>query len=357
MRVKYYQHHFIGLSILALLLFNGCTHTDGFSFAVTGDPMADGATWVNALTEIRDMNVNPDPQFDQSAFVICVGDIAPVDLRYKEYKEVFKKAPLLIIIGNHEFDDAGGVPGDPKASKGGKSGKGSKGGKGGKASQGGKGGKGGGQKGGKAAAGDPAIIDFAFIRDEVIPATPNVVLRKEKSCSYYYDHKNVRVISVDGYSGEFGFAGIINAEGKEWVEGVIKSTPSSIDHVFVSIHAPAFPRVRHTGDSFNAGPEERNSFWNMLMAHRDKVHGVFVAHTHYYYRMRVADPAGEAANNFEVYPDEKDGIYQVDVGAVGRGPKSTILHVEVDGKNVSFRVLEAENGSDEPFNVIDEWQL
>ena len=49
------------------------------------------------------MKVNPDPQFDKTEFVICAGDIAPIDLRYKEYNEVLQGVPFLPVIGNHEF--------------------------------------------------------------------------------------------------------------------------------------------------------------------------------------------------------------------------------------------------------------
>ena len=74
------------------------------------------------------------------------------------------------------------------------------------------------------------------------------------------------------------------------VEQVIASAPPDIDHIFVAFHEPAFPRYRHIWDSFNASPEERDAFWNMLVAHNDIVRAVFVAHTHTYSRMRVLDP-------------------------------------------------------------------
>jgi len=167
----------------------------------------------------------------------------------------------------------------------------------------------------------------------------------------------VRIIAVDGYGGELGRWGIINKGGREWVEGIIKSTPWAIDHIFITFHAPAFPRYRHLQDSFNAAPEERNAFWNMLIGHRARVRAVFVAHTHFYYRMRVRDPAGVGANDTSLFPDEDGGIYQVDVGAAGRGRKNTVLQVQIDGKNVLFRALQAENGSNQPFGVKDEWQI
>jgi hypothetical protein len=134
------------------------------------------------------------------------------------------------------------------------------------------------------------------------------------------------------------------------------SAPENIDHIFVAFHSPAFPRH----DSYNirtAARPARDAFWNMLIAHKDRVRAVFVAHTHAYSRLRVLDPASADANDTDAFPDEEGGIYQVDVGAAGNGVYTIVVMVQIDGDNVSFRVLEAGGGSDDPFSVIDEWQV
>jgi 2',3'-cyclic-nucleotide 2'-phosphodiesterase (5'-nucleotidase family) len=93
----------------------------------------------------------------------------------------------------------------------------------------------------------------------------------------------------------------------------------------------------------------------MLIANMDKVRAVFTGHTHNQYRLKVLDPAGAAANDLSLYPDEEGGIYQVDVGtAGGRGNETvTFVQVQVDGKKVSFRTIE--NSKDNPFHLKDEW--
>ena len=164
----------------------------------------------------------------------------------------------------------------------------------------------------------------------------------------------MRLIAVDGYS-DLGASGVINDEGRAWVEEAIVSAPEVIDHIFVAFHEPAFPRHRHLTDSFNADPIARNAFWTMLVSHRERVRAVFVGHTHTYSRMRVFDPASVPANDPESYPDEAGGIYQVDVGSAGYGLVNTLVLVQIDGEEVSFRTL-ADPTPNKPFSVIDEWQ-
>ncbi len=384
---KNMRHRRILLQVpLILSLLIGClflnlpTRAFGFSFAVMSDPHGASDSWKNTLTEVRDMTVNPEPKFSKTVFLLVTGDTNPIDLRFKDYTEVFKNtSPMptfLTVIGNHEFDDSGGMPGgmpagmgmppegqksppmmppqgsekQPSASKAPETA-----------------GRGpspngviqapGNPPGMYPNNGDPNIIDIDFIKEKIISAIPGVVRMNENSCSYYYDYQNVRIICLDGYSGDTGKQGIINDTGRKWTESVIKSAPENIDHIFVAFHAPAFPRVRHTHDSFNADPTQRNAFWNMLMAHRDRVRAVFCGHTHYYNRMRVSDPADGPANDFTVTPDEPGGIYQVNAGSTGNGNKNTFVRVEIDGKNIVFRAYEAENGKAQPFSVLDEWRI
>jgi hypothetical protein len=282
----------------------------GFSFAVVADPRGHEETWKNALTEIRDMKVNPPPRFAPARLVVVVGDMDPADRRYADFKEVFSVAgrrPLFLpVIGNHDLKD------DSE--------------------------------------------HFPYIRDLIIPSIPGAVRRHAASCDYYLDHGNTRLIAIDAYT-DLGKKGVIHARGREWAERVITSAPATIEHIFICFHEPAFPRHRHLYSSFNAGPRERDAFWKMLVAHRDRVRAVFVSHDHRYYRMRVKNPSGAAASDASTFPDEEGGIYQVDVGATGMDWVSTIVVVQVDGKNLTFRVIQAANGKNKPFSVKDEWRL
>ncbi|MBI4651393.1 metallophosphoesterase [Candidatus Desantisbacteria bacterium] len=277
-----------------------------FSFAVVADPRDRGDTWKNALIEIRDMKTNPDPKFNPVEFIIVAGDIDPLETRYNEFKDIFnnfKKIQLFPVIGNHEFED------NKK--------------------------------------------HYIYARDIIIPNIHGLVPRHDKSCDYYFDYKNVRIIAIDGYS-ELGKDGVINSRGVEWLEQIIKSTPSSVNHIFISYHSPVFPRFNHT--DFES-IKEREALWNMLVRYNDRVRAVFNGHTHFYYRMRILNPSGSSVNDQTSFPDEANGIFQVDAGAVGRGILSTIVKVQVDGSDLFFRVFQAENGTGKIFRLIDEWNF
>jgi hypothetical protein len=392
MITRIYKNHalylkaFSALFLIGTLLIVSPKVAAPFSFAVLSDPHSASDSWMNSLTEVRDMKVNPEPKQGPAEFILVTGDTNPIDLRYEEFNKIFigsKSKPVYLpVVGNHEADDNGGFPGGMGMGQGmppqdqGKNGPGMgmpQDGKG-PPPQGGQPDKNGPQeKDGRSDgaviqvpgnppgmypdAGDPSVIDMDFISNRIISMIPGLVRYSAKSCSYYYDYKNVRVISIDGFSGEIGAGGIINEKGRSWTEKVIESAPAKIEHIFIAFHAPAFPRIRHTYDSFNINPEERNAFWNMLVKHSNKVRAVFSGHTHYYARLRVLEPAGAAANDYNAYPDENGGIYQVVVGSTGNGSKDTFLRVEVEGKNVYFRTYEAENGKDQPFIIKEEWSI
>lgn len=342
--------------------------TPRFFFAVLSDPHGAADSWTNALAKAKALAASSDSEYGPLQFLLVTGDTNPIDKRFENFTSVLggPDAPIFLpVIGNHEADDTGGFPGGmwpPGMGPG-------MGPNGQDTARPGMGGPlpSGGMPDGAVVQipgnrpgiypddGNPAIIDMEFIRDKIVAAIPGVVRMSEGSCTYYCDVKNVRIVSIDAYSGEAGTGGIIDEKGRVWTEEAITSAPSGIDHVFIAFHSPAFPRVRHTFDSFNADTEQRNAFWNMLIAHKDKVRAAFCGHTHYYARMRVLDPAGTAANDLNAYPDEAGGIYQVNAGSTGNGMKNTFVQVGIDGKKVYFRTFEAENGKDMPFALKEQW--
>jgi hypothetical protein len=282
----------------------------GFCIAVLADPRGHGDTFKNALFEIRDRSAEMKLQHTPTELIIVAGDMDPLELRYEDYRNVFTNAgtrPILLpVIGNHEFEDG--------------------------------------------------AVHFRYVRDILIPSVHGAVRRHPASCDYYFDHGNVRIIAVDGYMGP-GKDGVINEEGRQWVERVIKESPSSVDHIFITFHEPAFPRFRHIGNSFDKDPEIRNAFWQMLLEHQEKVRAVLVGPTHSYYRLRIREPAGKRANGPGIFPDEDGGIYQIDAGSAGNNPTniSTIVQIQIERRNVSFRVLQAKNGAQQPFSEVDRW--
>lgn len=296
----------------SLLLLAGCATNRGkasrsaFTFAVAGDPRNNPGTWCNALQEIRDMATNPSPTFPPVELFVVPGDFDPVPVRYREYQDMFDGehhhvAAFLPVMGNHDQ------------------------------------------------------LDRPFIQ-KLLAQDARFQRHDANSANYYYDWKNSRFIALDVFA-ELGETGMINQAGIDWVESVIAGTPPTIDHIFVGVHPPAFPRHRHFGEALDENPTTRNAFWSMLVRHQARVRAVFVAHSHYFYRMRVQDPTGKAANDPEQYPDEPGGVLQVDTGATGRGNRSTVVFVFVDGKTVNFRVVDAKNGIGKPFGVVDQWTV
>ncbi len=208
-------------------------------------------------------------------------------------------------------------------------------------------------------------MEFSYIwKNLVTPQTDIIRLhraagreQKRPSLDYYVDWKNVRLIVMDQY-GQFGHSrkGDYGPAGLAWVESVIKDAMGNdkIDHVFVSYHEPAFPRNRHTKDSFNANVENRDAFWRMLVKHRAKVRATFVGHTHSYNRLRVADPT----KGDEGAPDHAGGVYEVDCGNGGvitTKPRHAVV-VRIDGLKVQFVTLEyaPQTGTTKR---LDEWKI
>jgi hypothetical protein len=369
---------FRALTVLSLLIILAVSFPGAafpFTFSVLSDPQWSTDGWVNALTEVRNSKINPGLKFGQSELIFVPGDTPPIDVMYGEFTRIFKGAaviPLFLpVIGNHDADDKGGFPGGMAMGPGGGMGM-EHGGMGTGDGMGQRSGapptqSGGGQQSGMGpgdgmggisqATGDPSIIDMDFISDKIIAAIPGAVRMSDKSCTYYYDRENVRIISIDAFSGEAGSGGVITGEGRAWTEKAITSAPSTIDHIFIGFHAPAFPRERHTSDCFVTNAEQRNAFWNMLIAHKDKVRAVFNGHTHVYSRMRILNPSGADANDFSKYPDEEGGIYQVNAGSTSLGMKNTFVKVQIKEKDVYFRTYEAINGKDQLFTIKDEWSI
>lgn len=281
-----------------------------FAFALLADPRAGSEGWKNALSELRDGQSNRDPVFRPAELIVVAGDMDPLAARHEDYRNVFTNAStrpvFLPVIGNHEFAQGG--------------------------------------------------EHFRYARDVLVPAIPGAVLRHASSCDYYVDHKNVRIIAVDAYT-DLGKNGVVNDKGRRWVEQAIQSAPASIDHIFVSLHEPPFPRLNHVGESFDRDPKQRDAFWRMLLLYRNRVRAVLVGHTHHYYRMRVLDPSGEAANNPKTYPNEEGGIWQIDAGAAGHGDMTTFVQIQINNKDVAFRVLQAKPGASDPFKAIDAWTI
>jgi len=276
-----------------------------WSFSVVGDSRSGARDFKAALNRIRDAKGTAGHAPNPSEFIVVAGDFDPDDTNYSLYHDVFSGKPysrFLPVIGNHDADYR------------------------------------------------------SFIIDTIMPREGLHAAFDSSTVSYYLDERNVRLIVVDQYQGTGFNSGCINDAGIRWVEQAITSAKDA-DHIFIAIHVPAFCRVRHVGEDFEACPDQRNRFWDMLVRHRDKVRGVLAAHTHHYSVMRVRDPRGPASDG-RSYPLETDGIYQFDVGGAGHSEdgKITVVTFFIDGKAASAQVVQSPIGQTR-FSVTRELDL
>ncbi|MBI4917500.1 MAG: metallophosphoesterase [Acidobacteria bacterium] len=280
-----------------------------WSFVAAADPRNNFLTWRNALREMRDLTRNPPPSFDHAELLVVPGDIDTNSVNYLLWGEIFRGDPTMAAyvaaLGNHDFENS---------------------------------------------------LERVYVTGAILPAQPGLERHAPDDANYWLDWKNVRFIVVDQYTSPWGDDGCFGAGGRAWVEAAIESAVAA-SHVFVAFHEPAFPRGGHDGDSFNACPADRDAFWNMLVAHRDKVRAALVGHTHVYSRLRVRDPAGAAANDPAQFPDEADGIWQIDCGAAGNGDRNTVVRFQVEADRVRVRALDADNGLVAGFDVLDEFEM
>lgn len=297
--------------ILTFQLFDCTTQpiavAEKWSITALADPRMAHETFENALKEVRDHDALG--KVGTAKFIVVCGDYDPLSKNVERFQGVFSnvkdKPQLLPVVGNHDLDDS----------------------------------------------------DFS----EAVAIVKNLehTTRRDEKLNYYVDYKNVRIIAVNVYSdhnNDLGDWGCLNSKGIEWIDSVISSATHA-DHIFIAMHEPSFPRKRHFYDSFNQCEEERDSFWDMIVGHNGKVKAVLVGHTHHYYRMRVKDPRSAEANSRSEYPDQEGGVYQIDCGACGNGVRSTVVNIEIIGKNVFFRVVDAGGFLGEEFSLIDEWEI
>jgi len=95
--------------------------------------------------------------------------------------------------------------------------------------------------------------------------------------------------------------------------------------VFVFGHEPAFPLIRHVGDSLDANTKNRDAFWKLLETHNATAY--ICGHTHYYSARK-----GDARNN--------GNVWQISAGSGGRRSSDglTFLHFLVKDRTASLDV-------------------
>ncbi len=173
--------------------------------------------------------------------------------------------------------------------------------------------------------------DVDYILKTLLPsASCRSTSLSPESLSYYVDWKNVRFLILDQYH-DFGKT-LNRKQALEWLTRAIESA-KGIDHIFVAFHEPYLP-----------DKPENDAFWSILLRYGDRIRAVFCGHTHVYERKR--------------FPDTMEGMIYVNAGNAGWAAHSdkrqTIVEASIDGREVSFRALQAPDGKKD-FKVMDEW--
>ncbi|RZB38240.1 MAG: hypothetical protein SRB2_00586 [Desulfobacteraceae bacterium Eth-SRB2] len=121
----------------------------------------------------------------------------------------------------------------------------------------------------------------------------------------------------------------ITGKQLEWLKGDLKRAEGK--HIFVTLHRPLYPKIKHLKDSLNKYPEKRDELAGLFKQYN--VDMVFVGHVHVY--------------NFSVV----GGLGQIIAGGSGAplagiledGAFNHFIHVIVNGDNIDYRLLPLEN--------------
>ena len=121
----------------------------------------------------------------------------------------------------------------------------------------------------------------------------------------------------------------ITGKQLEWLKGDLKRIDGK--HIFIILHRPLYPKIKHLKDSLNKYPEKRDELAGLFKQY--KVAMVFVGHEHVY--------------NFSVV----GGLNQIIAGGAGApltgnlndGVFNHFFHVIVNGDNIDYRLIPLQN--------------
>ena len=302
---------FIAITILLLFFSFNQAQAEKWAFVVLADNRGSSTYYYKVLKFIKKIDGNPKYGSIPIDFILACGDLDPIKQNDNIYKDVFPEQDVIYfpVIGNHDVDN---------------------------------------------------IQNKEYIVETILGRLKDRIVTFDKSnANYYFDWKNIRIIVLDQYS-DFGVGndrGWVTKKGSRWLEKIIKTTPKKINHIFIAMHEPAFPRGRHLRRG--GLTKDEIDCWKMFVDNNDRLRAIFVAHTHIYSRMRVKNP-NKAASSTITFPDEEGGIYQIDAGNAGNtwgsDNKLTVVWVEVDGMNLIFKTIQA-SVEDCKFKEADFWQI
>ena len=161
--------------------------------------------------------------------------------------------------------------------------------------------------------------------------------------TYSWDHGNAHFIMLNQYwNGGTAAGSDVAANGDtvpalyNWLARDLAENTKPV--VFVFGHEPAYPFIRHVGDSLDQYPASRDAFWNLLESY-SCVKAFIVGHTHYY--SRYQKPGGR--------------VWQIDLGNAGNdgGDGKTFLDVVVTDTTVTYDIWR--DGGTGIYTKTDAW--
>ena len=216
------------------------------------------------------------------------------------------------------------------------------------------------------------------------PAPENTTAPSYVENVYYFDYGNTRVIAFNtnywwcNYPEDFGgsLEGYVMDNQLEWIEDVLADAKndSSVEHVFMFAHEPAFPNGGHPQDAqwYNGGDPSKNKDYNgssldrtYVVERRDalwetisqngKVVAVFFGDEHNYHRTLITNETPvhlDGSRN----PNFTNPVWQIVSGGAGAPfyaqqeaswssdvkcfyPSKHYCMVSVDGDKVSLKAI------------------
>ncbi|MBP8644607.1 MAG: metallophosphoesterase [Syntrophobacteraceae bacterium] len=272
------------LLVLVLLLppVSAGAGAEKWSFVAIGDSQHGFPAYLNVLNKIAELRPDGDPTQPTLDFAVLCGDNTPTAQSYAAFRQALGPPPPFLFPVRGNHENR---------------------------------------------------EDMEFILNDILAPMGQLVRSPAgNSVTYSMDWKNVRLIVLDPYSAHGSvFKGALSLK---WLRTAL-DTPPSIDHIFLAMHEPVFLNLL-----------SHWKLWRVLLDHRERVRGVFAAHTHVYHHER--------------YPQEVDGIDLIHVGNAGSirhsDYKQTIVRVSVEGRRAAFEVYQSSSHRSRDFTLRECWE-